>query len=100
MDLLFKREQSRTIFGRVVFKLWAKTELSEDEQELLDRYSFGSSLLLDGDDTGLLKSSGIVALIAALLFFVMWTVFLQFRFYYFEPVELIALSALAASAGA
>lgn len=64
MDLLFKREQGTGTFGRVIFKLWAKSEFTEDERALLDRYRLDQARLLDADDTGQLKWAAIIAIIA------------------------------------
>ena len=64
MDLLFKREQDTGSFGRVIFKLRAKSEFSEDERALLDRYRLDQARLLDADDTGQLKWAAIIAAIA------------------------------------
>ncbi len=55
MDLLLKREQNRNWRGRVVFRLWAKAEMAEDERALIDRYNMDESCLLSDDDTGQLK---------------------------------------------
>lgn len=55
MDLLLKREQNRNWRGRVVFRLWAKSELPDEERALLDRYNLDQAILLSVDDTSKLK---------------------------------------------
>jgi len=55
MDLLFKREQKIRNFGGILFRLWAKSEFTEDERALLDRYSLDQAKLLVADDTKQLK---------------------------------------------
>ena len=71
MELLFKREQTPGKLSRVNFKLWGKLEVTEDEQALIDRYSFDESVLIGSDDSELLRKAirlgGIVFVIAALL---------------------------------
>lgn len=57
MELLFKREQSKGLFGRVRFRMWAKAEFGEDEQALIDRYDFDKSLVLWGADWMLFNST-------------------------------------------
>jgi len=57
MDLLFKREQARGLFGRVRFRMWAKAEFTEDEQALIDRYNFDEALVLLGADWMLINST-------------------------------------------
>lgn len=64
MDLLFKREQSYGFMGRIIFHLWAKSEFSEDERALLDRYKLDQARLLDADDWGALRWAAVVAVIA------------------------------------
>lgn len=68
MDLLLKREQNRNWRGRVVFRLWSMTEMTEDERDLADRYQFGESVVLISDDEGILKwafAMGFVAFLFA-----------------------------------
>jgi hypothetical protein len=68
MELLFKREQTTGIFGRVVFRLWGKLELSEDEQALIRRYRFNETVLIGADDwEALLKRAAVVGVIAFIM---------------------------------
>ena len=46
MELLFRREQTSGRFSRVTFKLWAKLEVTEDEQAIIDRYGFKNAVLV------------------------------------------------------
>lgn len=62
MDLLLKREQDRNWRGRVVFRLWVKTEMDENERSLIDRYSLDQSCLLVGDDSRQLKWAVVIGL--------------------------------------
>ncbi|MEM1050641.1 MAG: hypothetical protein AAGI28_00965 [Pseudomonadota bacterium] len=57
MDLLFKREQVRSLSGRVRFRMWAKVEFAEDEKALIDRYHFYEALVLIGADWTLFAST-------------------------------------------
>jgi hypothetical protein len=72
MELLFKREQTTGKLARVNFKLWAKLEVGEDEQALINRYRFDESVLIGSDDTELLRKAvklgAGVFVVAALLF--------------------------------
>ena len=72
MELLFKREQTTGKLARVNFKLWAKLEISEDEQALINRYRFEEAILIGADDQHLLRGAvklgGIAFVLAALLF--------------------------------
>ncbi len=61
MELLFKREQTSGGVSRVNFRLWAKLELTNDEQALMNRYQFDASVLAGTDDWELLlKRSALV----------------------------------------
>ena len=67
MDLLLKREQNRNWRGRVVFRLWAKAEMAEDERALIDRYNMGGSCLIASDDFEHLKGAVAVGFVAFLV---------------------------------
>lgn len=67
MDLLLKREQTRNFLNRIVFRLWAKTEMDEDERALIDRYDLDESWLLISDDRDHLKWAIILGVIAFFL---------------------------------
>lgn len=70
MDLLFKREQKPRNFGGVLFKLWAKSEFTEDERALLDRYNLDQAKLLTVDDNRKLKWAVAIGLVIFLFFVV------------------------------
>jgi len=57
MELLFRREQTPGKMARVNFKLWAKLEVTEDEQALISRYRFDESILIGADDRALLTAA-------------------------------------------
>lgn len=67
MDLLLKREQSKNLFGRVIFRLWVMSEMGEDEQALIDRYELADSRVLIGDDEKALKWAFVLGLIATIV---------------------------------
>ena len=67
MKLLLKREQTRNFLNRIVFRLWAKTEMDEDERALIDRYDLDESMLLRSDDRDHLKWAIILGVIAFFL---------------------------------
>lgn len=60
MNLLFKRGQTEGA-GKVTFKLWAKTELDEDEQRIIKRYRFDSAKLIDVFQPNLLRNAILIA---------------------------------------
>lgn len=70
MDLLFKRSQTGdadTIksplpfsLGAPSFKLWAKIELTPEEQRILTHYRFEKALLIDAVQPELLKKAGMM----------------------------------------
>ena len=72
MNLLFKRAQTDSV-GKVKFKLWAQTELDEDEQHIVKRYRF------DGPDVRvinvlqptLLRNAALIGLGTALVTFML-----------------------------
>lgn len=64
MDLLFKREQTRGKASRSYYKLWAKLELTEEEQELIRRYGFSSAVLIDIVQPELLRKSALIGFAA------------------------------------
>lgn len=68
MDLLFKREQNKKWRGRVVFRLWVKAEMSDDERSLIERYDMGASCLIAADDFDHLKGAIAFGLVALLVF--------------------------------
>ena len=68
MNLLFKREQGTSNWGRVNFKLWSKVELDEDELEIVKRYKFDQAELISAFQPGLLRRALVFgAVIAAVM---------------------------------
>lgn len=76
MDILFRREQTKTAIGKkVVFKLWAKIELSEEERSLVSKYSFASAPLIQAIQPGLVRAAffiGMLAFLVVYLGLVLW----------------------------
>lgn len=67
MNLLFKREQTDSAIGKVTFRLWAKTELDEEETHLVERYHFDSAKLIDALQPNLLRNSIAIGVVVFLL---------------------------------
>ena len=63
MNLLFKREQTDGVTGKVTFRLWAKTELDEDEQHIITRYRFADAKLIDITQPTLLRNAIIIGVV-------------------------------------
>lgn len=66
MNLLLKREQSTGTAGRVTFRLWAKTELDNEETAIVGRYRFDHAKVIDIPQPGLLRTAILVGLGALL----------------------------------
>jgi hypothetical protein len=49
MTLLFKRNQKMGLFRRVKFQLWAKFDLTPEEQSLIDQYQADNAVVSLGD---------------------------------------------------
>ena len=49
MTLLFKRNQKMVLMGRIKFQLWAKFDLTPDEQTLIDKYQADNAVVSFGD---------------------------------------------------
>ena len=108
MDLLFKREQSSGRLLPVVFRLWGKVELSDEEQALVSRYRLSDAVLIATEQRDLLRhatiaGAGATAVAGAILFqiFGFFGVFLGIAvglaggYYYFhEKRETIRVSDL------
>ncbi|MGH1576492.1 hypothetical protein [Planktotalea sp.] len=47
MDLLFRRSQGRTAFGRPRFDLHAKLDITQEERDLIEKYKFTNTILID-----------------------------------------------------
>lgn len=76
MELLFRRDQTRGAFGRVKFKLWAKTQFDKEERELVSRYSLDKAVLIAADQPKLLRNT----LIAMAITFVVMFILLSAKF--------------------
>lgn len=92
MQLLLERSQSHARFGLVplrvgggvMFTLWAKAELTEEEAALVRRYSFEDALLVAADPIAVLKQSirtsailGVVLLLALwMLIGFLWAIYI------------------------
>lgn len=64
MQLLFKRYQSKNLFGRTVFKLWAKAACDMDEQDVARKYGLNDAMMIHVDQPGLLRDCIVFGLIA------------------------------------
>jgi hypothetical protein len=69
MNLLFKREQTGAS-GKVKFRLWAQTELDEEERHIVQRYRFDSAKVIDVLQPALLRNAVLLGLAAAAVAFV------------------------------
>lgn len=75
MQLLFKRSQARSLFGRPRFQLWAQIELEGDEVQILQRYQFHDAMLVEQDNPELIGKSRLVGMVTALVAFVVLAAF-------------------------
>lgn len=91
MDILFKRAQSQSqLTGRVKFKLHAKIELSHEERQLVNKYEFDRSMLIQVDQPGLMRRAiifGILAFVAIFVFF-FFGIQYQLEIYIHVPIML------------
>ena len=62
MQLLFKRAQGRSSFGKPVFRLWAQMEFEDDEQTIISHYRFENTKLIEAVQPGLLRNAALVGL--------------------------------------
>ena len=67
MQLLYKREQSRNSMGYIRFKLWAKSELDEEEKRLIDKYSMNEAILINVPQPGLVRNCFLLGLFCFLV---------------------------------
>lgn len=73
MNLLFKRAQTNDAIGKVKFKLWAQTELNDDEQHIIKRYRFDGATLIVALQPNLLRNAALVGAGAAVVIaFLLW----------------------------
>ncbi|MEL6919702.1 MAG: hypothetical protein AAFY84_16490 [Pseudomonadota bacterium] len=71
MKLLFKREQTTGTVGGVQFKLWAKIELDEAEEKLVQRYRFAESVLIFGPEPKLVRMSILLGALAGFVAYIL-----------------------------
>ncbi len=98
MELLFRREQSSGgVLFPVVFRLWSKVELSEEEQALVERYRLNDAVLIASEQEHLVRhatiaGAGALAVVSLMLYAVLGLgsflvgllAGLAFGFYYFH----------------
>ena len=97
MLLQFERSQSAATFrlvplrvgGGVMFTLWAKTELSQEEQHLVQQYNFENALLVLDDPIEAIKKAFRSALVFSVPIWVL--LFFLFDWYVTTTLTLIAL---------
>ncbi len=74
MQLLFKRSQGRSTFGKPVFKLWAQMEFEDDEHTIISHYRFENTKLIEAFEPSLLRRSALVGLgVLVLCFILLWS---------------------------
>ena len=49
MTLLFRRHQQMVLMGRIRFQLWAKFDLTPEEQSLVEKYQADNAVVSGGD---------------------------------------------------
>lgn len=64
MELMFKREQTNEGVLKVKFKLWAKIELDDEEQALVDKYDFDDAILIALEQPDLLRHAALIGILA------------------------------------
>lgn len=57
MQLLFRRSQGRSTFGKPVFKLWAQMEFEDDEHTIISHYRFENAKLIEAFEPSLIRRS-------------------------------------------
>lgn len=73
MKLLFKREQATSKFGRALFKLWSKVEIDELEAEAVKKYSFDNKILIEVEQTTLIRNSALMGFLALVVVYaILW----------------------------
>ncbi len=84
MDLLFKRSQTASEFGRVSFRLFGKTEFDDEEQELIKKYRLDEAVLIYTYQPTLIKKAFLrgfgIFVIAWIVFFAMFGANAMFAF--------------------
>jgi hypothetical protein len=85
MNLLLRRAQTTGTIGGVQFKLWAKTELDDDEHHIIGRYRFDNARVIVVPQPSLSRNAIVIGVgFAAVLAFLMW------RSVFGMPVAIIA----------
>lgn len=73
MKLLFKREQATGKFGQALFKLWGKIDLDDLEAEAVRKYSFDNKILIEVEQTTLIRSAAIMGFLALVaVYAILW----------------------------
>lgn len=82
MDLLFKRTQKR-IANRTTFELWAKTDLSDEEQQLIRKYNMQDAVLINVVEPYLIRWAIFTAITMSIFYWLVWILFIvpEFRLY-------------------
>jgi len=78
MEILLKRRQNSNQTGRVSFKLWSKIELNDNEQQVVDHYSFDKAILIDSFQPELIRKSIYSGLAGAVLATVLLSIFTSY----------------------
>jgi hypothetical protein len=73
MKLLYKRAQVDGVSGKITFRLWAQTELDEDEQHIVQRYNFDNAKLIDVFQPNLFRMAVGIGIAAAVgVYVLLW----------------------------
>lgn len=75
MNLLFKRSQKR-IANRTAFELWAKAELTEEEERLIRKYQMHDAVLIAVLEPYLIRNAFLIAFGTILLTWFVWIAFI------------------------
>lgn len=73
MHILFQRSQNAGSWKRILFKLHAKLDTSEDEQAIINKYNFQNAVLIDSDQPGLIRNSIFVGLFSFFALYIFFT---------------------------
>jgi hypothetical protein len=81
MKLSLKRSQTRTlVLRRPVFKLWARFDLTSDEQRLMQRYPMDDAILTDGENDERVRTWANRAAITTTIAPVLWILLAHFDY--------------------
>lgn len=67
MKLLLQRTQGRSTFGKPIFRMMAKMELTDEEVALVERYDFAGYEIIPADEPGLIRNAVLIGLGAAVI---------------------------------